>query len=34
MAYGQTDAGRYIKVIYRENEPDDELFVITAYPLR
>ncbi len=32
MALGQTSAGRYLKVIYREE--DDEILVITAFDLR
>jgi hypothetical protein len=32
LALGQTDSGRYLKVIYRIE--DDAVFVITAYDLR
>lgn len=34
VALGQTLAGRYLKVVYVEDEDGDGLFVITAYPLR
>jgi hypothetical protein len=33
VAEGQTDAGRYIRVIYREYRERDYIFVITAYDL-
>ncbi|HZZ45110.1 MAG TPA: hypothetical protein VFE58_19395 [Tepidisphaeraceae bacterium] len=33
MAEGQTDAGRYLRVIYRSNEIDHSILVITAYDL-
>ena len=32
-AIGQTDAGRYIRVIYVPDPAPDSVFVITAYPL-
>lgn len=34
MKYGQTAAGRYLKVIYKENRQAQEIYVITAYELR
>ncbi|MBL8875082.1 MAG: hypothetical protein JNM86_04720 [Phycisphaerae bacterium] len=34
IAYGATNAGRLLKVIYRLDDDGDGLFVITAYPLR
>lgn len=34
VAIGQTDAGRYLKVIYVRDEVGDGVFVITAYDLR
>jgi hypothetical protein len=34
LAYGQTRAGRYLKVVYKEDDRGDGLFVITAYPLQ
>jgi len=34
VAEGQTDSGRYIRVIYREYRERDYIFVITAYDLR
>lgn len=34
VADGQTEAGRYLRVIYREYQVDDYMFVITAYDLR
>ena len=34
VAEGQTDAGRYLRVIYRELPGEDYIFVITAYELR
>jgi len=30
IALGQTDSGRHLKVIYRDDKDDDQLFVITA----
>jgi len=33
MALGQTDAGRYLKVIYVPDPEPDSIFVITAYQL-
>ncbi len=33
IADGQTLHGRYLRVIYKENEWDGSLFVITAYDL-
>jgi hypothetical protein len=30
---GQTDAGRYIQVVYSPDPVGDSVFVITAYPL-
>ncbi len=33
VAEGQTTAGRYLRVIYREHRKPDYLFVITAYDL-
>ena len=33
IAEGQTLQGRYLRVIYRENEADSSIFVITAYDL-
>ncbi|MCC6426730.1 MAG: hypothetical protein IT435_07900 [Phycisphaerales bacterium] len=33
-AYGQTRAGRYLKVVYRLDKDEDELLVITAYPIK
>jgi hypothetical protein len=30
---GQTDAGRYIQVVYKPDPSVDSVFVITAYPL-
>ena len=33
LKYGQTAAGRYLKVIYRAREDEPELLVITAYEL-
>lgn len=33
VALGQTDAGRYLKVIYSRDEVGDGIFVITAYEL-
>jgi len=34
MKLGQTQAGRYLQVIYVPDEDPDSLFVITAYELR
>ena len=34
IALGQTSAGRFLKVIYSEDQEDAGLFVITAYDLR
>ena len=31
IAAGQTDAGRYLRVIYRRDEDTEAIFVITAY---
>jgi hypothetical protein len=33
VAEGQTLHGRYLRVIYKENEVDSSIFVITAYDL-
>ena len=33
-ALGQTDAGRYLRVIYVPDEGADSVFVVTAYDLR
>lgn len=33
IAEGQTEHGRYLRVIYKENENDSSIFVITAYDL-
>lgn len=33
IAEGQTLHGRYLRVIYKENEDDSSIFVITAYDL-
>jgi hypothetical protein len=33
IALGRTRQGRYLKVIYKEDDLDNELFVITAYPM-
>jgi hypothetical protein len=33
IALGQTDAGRYLKVIYVPDPEPASVFVITAYPL-
>jgi hypothetical protein len=30
---GQTDAGRYVQVVYHPDPGGDSVFVITAYPL-
>ena len=32
-AGGQTDAGRYLQVVYSPDPAGDSVFVITAYPL-
>jgi hypothetical protein len=34
IRFGQTSAGRYLKVIYVPDEERDSVFVITAYDLR
>ncbi len=34
ISFGQTVAGRYLKVIYKVGEKRDRVFVITAYDLR
>ena len=34
IRFGQTRAGRYLKVIYVPDEEADSVFVITAYDLR
>lgn len=34
LAYGPTNAGRILKVVYREGDSPNEVFVITAFPLR
>ena len=34
MKLGQTEAGRYLQVIYVPDEDPDSVFVITAYELR
>ncbi len=34
IRFGQTLAGRYLKVIYKVDEERDRVFVITAYDLR
>lgn len=33
IALGQTEAGRYLQVIYVPDEGADSAFVVTAYPL-
>lgn len=33
QAVGQTQAGRYLRVIYVPDEVGDGVFVVTAYPL-
>jgi hypothetical protein len=33
MAIGQSESGRYLRVIYVPDPRDDSLFVITAYDL-
>jgi hypothetical protein len=33
VAEGQTRGGRYLRVIYKENESDSSILVITAYDL-
>jgi hypothetical protein len=33
VAEGQTSGGRYLRVIYKRNEMDESLLVITAYDL-
>ena len=34
VAIGQTDSGRYLKVIYVRDSKPDSVFVVTAYELR
>ena len=34
VAIGQTDSGRYLKVIYVRDSKPDSVFVVTAYALR
>jgi hypothetical protein len=34
IAFGSSRAGRVLKVVYKLDADDDELFVITAYPLK
>ena len=33
MAIGQTESGRYLRIIYVPDPVEDNLFVITAYEL-
>ena len=33
MAEGQSESGRYLRVIYRMNDMDDSILVVTAYDL-
>jgi hypothetical protein len=33
QALGQTQAGRYLRVVYVPDEEGDGIFVVTAYPL-
>jgi hypothetical protein len=33
QALGQTEAGRYLRVVYVPDEEGDGVFVVTAYPL-
>ena len=33
VAMGQTDSGRYLKVVYVEDKRDGSLFVVTAFDL-
>jgi hypothetical protein len=33
QAIGQTEAGRYLRVIYVPDPGEDSVFVVTAYPL-
>jgi hypothetical protein len=33
QALGQTEAGRYLRVVYVPDEGGDSVFVVTAYPL-
>ena len=33
QALGQTQAGRYLRVVYVPDEVGDGVFVVTAYPL-
>jgi hypothetical protein len=34
IRFGQTATGRYLKVIYKQDEGTDSAFVITAYEIR
>ncbi|MCI0457674.1 MAG: DUF4258 domain-containing protein [Gemmataceae bacterium] len=34
VALGQTDGGRYLRVIYVPDEEGEGIFVVTAYPLQ
>lgn len=34
MLMGQTDAGRYLRIIYAPDEVPNSVFIITAYELR
>jgi hypothetical protein len=34
VAIGQTEAGRYLKIIYVPDDDGDGIFVVTAYDLR
>lgn len=34
VALGQTNAGRYLQVVYVPDEEENSAFVITAYPLK
>jgi hypothetical protein len=33
IAEGQTQGGRYLRIIYKESDSDNSIFVITAYDL-
>jgi hypothetical protein len=33
MALGQTESGRYLRVVYVPDLPNDSIFVVTAYEL-
>jgi len=33
IAFGQTEAGRYLKVVYKRESAKNRIFVITAYDL-